>query len=61
MQIKVIKYTGEEITLEVQSFEFRTNHVVNWIRVVLPNGDKEEINDIAVIKGSNKCSMKQRI
>lgn len=50
MKLKIIKYDGTEIFLDVLSFEFRTNHVSNWIKVKTIFGDIIYIHDVCVIK-----------
>ena len=50
MVIKVIEYNGTEHLIECKSFEFRTNHVANWIKVKYENGEKEYIHNVCVIK-----------
>ena len=50
MKITVIEYGGEPQQIECESFEFRTNHVTNWIRVKYKDGSKEEIHQVCVIK-----------
>lgn len=49
MELLIIKYGGEQIEIECDTFEFRTNQVSNWIK--LKQGDTQTmIYDIATIK-----------
>lgn len=50
MKIKIIKYDGTEIFYNVLSFEFRTNHVSNWIKIKLKESKEIVINDVCVVK-----------
>lgn len=50
MQLKIIKYDGTKIFLDVLSFEFRTNQVANWIRVKTNDGEIIYIHDVCVVK-----------
>ena len=54
MNITVIEYDGTEHNIECESFEFRTNQVDNWIRIKYPDGSKEEIHDVCVIKAESE-------
>ena len=49
MTITIIEYGGQEKQVECDSFEFRCNHVSNWIKI--RKGDLSYIeHDICVIK-----------
>lgn len=50
MRIKIVKYDGTEIFYDAISFEFRTNHVSNWIKVKLEDGTEDVIRDVCVIR-----------
>lgn len=50
MKIKIIKYDGTEMFCNVLSFEFRTNHVSNWIKLKFGDGKVLNIHDICVVK-----------
>ena len=50
MKIEIVKYDGIEILYDVISFEFRTNHVSNWIKVKLEDGAEDIIRDVCVIR-----------
>ena len=50
MKIKIIKYDGIELICDALSFEFRTNHVANWIKIKLDNDETVTVNDVCVIK-----------
>ena len=50
MKIKIIKYDGTELIYDILSFEFRTNHVANWIKLKLYNDEIVTINDVCVVK-----------
>ena len=50
MKLVVIQYGGEPQHIECESFEFRTNHVANWIRVKYADGTSEMIDNVCVIK-----------
>lgn len=52
MQIRIIKYDGTDMFCNCDSFEFRTNHVSNWIRIK-KGSIVETIHDVATIKGGN--------
>jgi hypothetical protein len=54
MKIKIIKYGGETKIIECNSFEFRTNHVSNWIRIKYTDNSEELIHGICVIKSVEK-------
>ena len=49
MRIKIIKYNSEEIVFDAVSFEFRTNKVSNWVKVVTEEGTYV-VHDVAVLK-----------
>lgn len=56
MVIAINKYNGEEMLFDCDGFEFRTNHVSNWIKI--KKGDSTElIHGIATIKNMEavKC------
>ena len=50
MVLTVIEYGGKKHIIDCESFEFRTNQVTNWIRLVYSNGSKEEIHNVCTIK-----------
>ena len=53
MKIKIIKYDQTEMIFEVESFEFRTNHVSNWIKMKNLDSEQIVIHDVCVIKTVN--------
>ena len=54
MKITVIEYGGTEHHINCKSFEFRTNHVENWIRIKHQDGSKEMIHGVATIKAESE-------
>ena len=53
MIITIIEYGGKETQIECDSFEFRCNHVSNWIKI--RKGDLSYIkHDICVIKAESE-------
>lgn len=50
MLLEITTYDGKQTIYEVESFEFRTNQVSNWIRLILPNNEKLTIHKICTIK-----------
>ena len=54
MKITVIEYGGTEHHIKCKSFEFRTNHVENWIRIECEDGSKEIIRGVATIKAESE-------
>lgn len=50
MKLKIIKYGGESRIIECKSFEFRTNQVVNWIKIKYQDNSEETIHNVCVIK-----------
>lgn len=50
MKLTVIEYGGEPRQIECESFEFRCNHVTNWIRAMHADGSEEMVHDVCVIK-----------
>ena len=54
MKIKVIKYDGDEFDIDCKWFEFRCNHVANWIEVKHQDGNIEYIHDVCVIKSERE-------
>ena len=54
MKITVIEYGGTEHHINCKSFEFRTNHVENWIRIECEDGSKEMIHGVATIKAESE-------
>jgi hypothetical protein len=53
MTITIIEYGGKEKQVECDSFEFRSNHVNNWIKI--KKGDFSYIiHDICVITTEGK-------
>ena len=55
MKLKIIKYDGTEIFLDALSFEFRTNKVVNWIKVKVIDDQKTIMDDVIIY---NVCVIK---
>lgn len=60
MKLKIIKYGGEKQIIDCDSFEFRCNHVANWIEVRKVDGNKELIYNICVIKTLTDESEKEK-
>jgi hypothetical protein len=60
MIITVIEYGGEPKQIECESFEFRCNHVTNWIQFIKADGTKEMIRDVCVIKTGKERMNEQR-
>ena len=56
MKLVVIQYGGEPQHIECESFEFRTNHVANWIRVKYADGTREMIDNVCVIKTDSEVA-----
>lgn len=54
MNVTIIEYNGTEHHINCKSFEFRTNHVENWIRIKYQDGSKEMIYGIATIKAEGE-------
>lgn len=52
MKLKIIKFDGEETEVDCEAFEFRTNHVTNWIEFKSSN-QKDIVYDVCVIKSIN--------
>ena len=53
MIITIIEYGGKETQIECDSFEFRCNHVSNWIKI--RKGDLSYMkHDICVIKAETE-------
>jgi len=50
MKLKVIQYDGTEAIYNVESFEFRTNQVSNWVRIKFSNDEVIVIKNVCVIK-----------
>ena len=51
MKLRIINLGGSiDKTIEIKDFEFRSNTVVNWIRVTQLNGKKETFDNVDVIK-----------
>ena len=50
MKITVIEYNGIEHHINCKSFEFRTNHVANWIRIKYQDGSNAMLHGVATIK-----------
>ena len=50
MKLKIIQYGGAVNIVYCKSFEFRTNHVTNWIKVFYLTGKSEYIHNVCVIK-----------
>jgi len=54
MTITIIEYGGIPRQIESESFEFRCNHVTNWIKIKKADGTEEIIKDICVIKAESE-------
>jgi len=54
MKITVIEFGGIEHHIICKSFEFRTNHVENWIRIKYQDGSKDMIHGVATIKAESE-------
>lgn len=54
MILQIYKYDSDEplIIDEVRSFEFRTNKVSEWLRVVYEDGSSGLIKNVCTIKAS---------
>ena len=50
MKLTVTEYGGEPQQIECESFEFRCNHVTNWIRIKKADGCEALIHNVCVIK-----------
>lgn len=50
MTISLIEYGGVPRQIECESFEFRCNHVSNWIKIKKSDGAEAIIKNISVIK-----------
>ena len=50
MILTLIEYGGTPQRIECKSFEFRCNHVTNWIRIKKADGGEAFIHDVCVIK-----------
>lgn len=48
MKIKIIKFNGEELNLDIDKFEMRKNQVAGWVR--LNNEPVIDIKDIETIQ-----------
>lgn len=57
MKIKIIKYDQTEMIFEVESFEFRTNHVSNWIKMKNLDGEQIVVHDVCVVKTINQTDI----
>ena len=49
MRIQIIQYGGTQYTVNVESFEFRSNHCENWIRLKHKTGQTETVRGIATL------------
>lgn len=51
MIIKTLEYGATDLKeTECDDFEFRTNHVTNWIRLLKDGKEIKTIHDVCVIK-----------
>ena len=50
MTLTIIEYGGTPRQIECESFEFRCNHVTNWIRIKKADGCETLIHNVCVIK-----------
>ena len=50
MVISIIEYGGVTRQIECESFEFRCNHVANWIKIKKSDGSEEIVRDVCVIE-----------
>ena len=50
MTLTIIEYGGKPRQIECESFEFRCNHVTNWIRIKKADGCEALIHNVCVIK-----------
>lgn len=50
MILTIIEYGGTPRQIECESFEFRCNHVTNWIKIKKADGCKVLIYNVCVIK-----------
>lgn len=53
MIITIIEYGDKETQIECDSFEFRCNHVSNWIKIKKGNLS-QMMHDICVIKAESE-------
>lgn len=54
MKLTLIEFGGAQRQVECESFEFRCNHITNWIRIKYSDGNKEMIYDVATIKAESE-------
>lgn len=54
MKITIIEYSGTPRQIECEAFEFRCNHVTNWIKIKKADGAEEIIKNICVIKAKSE-------
>lgn len=54
MRIILIEYSGKQHEIECESFEFRTNQAVNWIRIKKFDGSIEMIKGVCVVKAESE-------
>jgi len=54
MIITIIEYGGEPRQIECESFEFRCNHVTNWIWFKKADGCEARIHNICVVKSEEE-------
>ena len=50
MILTIIEYGGTPRRIECESFEFRCNHVTNWIKIKKADGCEALIHNVCVIK-----------
>lgn len=54
MKLTLIEFGGSQRQVECESFEFRSNHITNWIRIKYQDGNKEMIYDVVTIKAESE-------
>ena len=54
MTITVIEYGGTPRQIDCESFEFRSNHVLNLIKIKKVDSTEEIIYDVATIKSESE-------
>ena len=50
MKLTMIMFDGVEHIIKCKRFEFRSNSVNNWIKIIYDDDSEEEYKDIAVVK-----------
>lgn len=54
MKVTIIQFDNTITEKECESFEFRTNHVSNWIKLKFKNEPIETIHNVATIQCKEK-------